>query len=87
MCHTKYPTIHSVVKAALTLTHGNAEVERGFSDSGKTVAVDRTPFSKASINNLCIATDGLKVFSSLPHHVPIIPLFKLDQSNHRKYHL
>ena len=30
--HTKYQTILSIVKVALTLAHGNAEVERGFSN-------------------------------------------------------
>ena len=67
MGHTKYPTILSVVKAALTLAHGNSEVERGFSDCGKTVTVDRTHLSKASINNLWIAADGLKVFLAVCH--------------------
>ena len=52
MDHTKYPTIFSVVKAAFSLAHGNFEVERRFSDSGKTVTVDRTRLSEASINNL-----------------------------------
>ena len=75
MGHTKYPTILSVVKATLTLAHGNSEVERGFSDSGKTVTVDRTRLSEASINNLRIAADGLKMFGSLPHHVPITSSF------------
>ena len=86
MGHTKYPTILSVVKAALTLAHGNSEVERGFSDSGKSVIVDRTCLSKVSINNLWIAADGLKVLGGLPHHVPITSSFiKLDQSAHKNY--
>ena len=33
----KYPLIIKVFKAALSLAHGNAEVERGFSESGKYV--------------------------------------------------
>ena len=37
MGHTKYPTIFSIVKAVLTLAHGNADVERKLFDSGKTV--------------------------------------------------
>ena len=54
MDHTQYPTIFSVVKAALFLAHGNAEVERGFPESGKTGTVDRTCLSEGSINNLRI---------------------------------
>ena len=57
MAHTKYSTIPYVVKAALTLAHGNVEVERGFSNSTKTVPVDRTRPSEAFINNLQIAAD------------------------------
>ena len=69
LCHTKYPTLLSVAKAAIALAHGNAEVERRFSDSGRNVTVDRTRVSKASINNFQIATDRLKIFGSLSHHV------------------
>ena len=59
-----------------------------FSDSGKTVTLDRTRLSQASTNNLRIVTGGLKVFGSLPHHVPVTPLFiKLGQSAHRNYRL
>ena len=48
MGHTKYPAIVSVVKAMLTLAHGNADVEKKLSDNGKTiktVTVDRTSIS------------------------------------------
>ena len=31
----KYPLIIRVIKAALSLAHGNVEVERGFSESAK----------------------------------------------------
>ena len=71
MGHTKFPTILSVVNVALTLGHGNAEVERGFSDSSKTVTIDRTHLGKASLNNIGITTDGLEIFGSLSCHVPI----------------
>lgn len=83
--HTKtYPTKLSVIKTAFTLAHGTAEVERELCDSGKFVTVDRTPHTEASVNSLRIATDGLKVFGSLWHHVQIIPLFmKLAQSAHK----
>ena len=42
------------------LAHGIAEIEKGFSNSGKTVAVDRTRLSEASIDNLQIAADVSK---------------------------
>ena len=61
MNHTKHPTKISLVKAALTLAHGNTDVEKGFSYSDKTVAADRSRLSKASINILPMTTYGLKV--------------------------
>ena len=77
-----------IAAAALILAHGNSEVGRRFSDSGKPVTVDRTRLSEASINNLRIAADGLKVFGGLPHHVPITSSFiKLGQSAHKNYRL
>ena len=66
MGHTKYPTILSVVKAALPLTHGNSEIERGISNRVKTVAADRNCLSEASLNNSKIATDVLKMFCQSP---------------------
>ena len=69
MGHTKYPTLLSVVKTAIDLAHGNAEVEGRSSDSDENVTVERTRVSKASINNFQITTDGLKMFGSLSHHV------------------
>ena len=36
----KYPLIIKVVKVALSLAHGNAEVERGFSENAKNVTKD-----------------------------------------------
>lgn len=48
-----------VVKTALILGHGNAEVERGFPESGKSVSDDRVRLSYTSINGIRATTDGL----------------------------
>ena len=40
----KYPLIIKIVKAALSLAHGNVEVERGFSESAKFVTKDGVLF-------------------------------------------
>ena len=47
-----------------------AEVERGFSESGKRVTDDRVRLSEASINGIRATTDGLKAFKG-PGSVPI----------------
>lgn len=38
----KYPTVTKVVKACLTLSHGSAEVERGFPRSGNILTDDKS---------------------------------------------
>ena len=71
-----------VVKTALILGHGNAEVERGFSESGKSVTDDRVRLSEASINGIRATTDGLKAFKG-PGSVPITKqLLQLGRSAH-----
>ena len=72
----KYPLIIKVVKAAISLAHGNAEVERGFSESAKNVIKDSV-LSEASVNAIQSTKDGLKLVSNQSHTVPITNLFSL----------
>ena len=72
----KYPLIIKVVKAAISLAHGNAEVERGFSESAKNVIKDSV-LSEASVNAIQSTKDGLKSVSNQSHTVPITNLFSL----------
>ena len=78
MDHTKYPTILSIVKAVLATAHGIAEVEKGFSNSGKTFAADRTRLSETSINNLQIATDVLRMFGSATPYSDHLFIYKFE---------
>ena len=85
MGEKKFPSIMKVVKTALILGHGNAEVERGFSESGKSVTDDRVHLSEASINGIHATTDGLKAFKG-PGSVPITKqLLQLGRSAHAHY--
>ena len=78
----KFSSIMKVVKTALVLGHGNAEVERGFSESGKSVTDDRVRLSEASINGIRATSDGLKAFKG-PGSVPIKKqLLQLGRSAH-----
>ena len=72
----KYPLIIKVVKAAISLAHGNAEVERGFSKSAKNVIKDSV-LSEASVNAIQSTKDRLKSVSNQSHTVPITNLFSL----------
>lgn len=85
MGEKKFPSIMKVVKTALILGHGNAEVERGFSESGKSVTDDRVRLSEAPINGIRATTDGLKAFKG-PGSVPITKqLLQLGRSAHAHY--
>ena len=85
MGEKKFPTIMNVIKTAIVLGHGNAEVERGFSESGKSVTNDRVRLSESSINGIRATSDGLKAFNG-PGSVPITSqLLKLGRSAHAHY--
>ena len=84
----KYPLIIKVVKAALSLAHGNAEVERGFSESAKNVTKDRVLLSEASVNAIQSTKDGLKSVNNQPHTVPNTKEFiQFGTSAHCAYNL
>lgn len=54
-CHSgqkRYPTLEKVVKAALILSHGNAQVERGFSQSGNIMTDERSSTSERTLNSI-----------------------------------
>ena len=81
----KFPSIIKVVNTALVLGHGNAEVERVFSESGKSVTDDGIRLSEASINGIRATSDGLKTFKC-PGSVPITKqLLQQGCSSHAHY--
>lgn len=47
----KYPNLTTLVKACLCLSHGNASVERGFSESGRTLTFENTAMSLQTLNS------------------------------------
>lgn len=59
----RYPVTTHVVKAALSLTHGSADVERGFSESGRILTEDKTNMNENTLNAR-FSIDGLKRFNS-----------------------
>ena len=71
----KYPLIIKVVKVALSLAHGNAEVERGLSENAKNVTKDWVLLSEASVDAIPSTKDGLKSVNNQPHTVPITKEF------------
>ena len=54
------------------MSHGNADVERGFSENAFLLTDDRSLLSDASINGLRATRDGVAFFGNgKPHEVPI----------------
>ncbi|KAF0750205.1 Uncharacterized protein FWK35_00014447, partial [Aphis craccivora] len=57
----KYSTVTKVVRACLTLSHGSAEVERGFSRSGNILTDDKSAMSCRMSNGRLNIQDGLRI--------------------------
>jgi len=72
--NTKYPHLTNVVKAALVLPHGNADVERGVSVNNRVVTAERNKLGEVTINVIRATKDMVK-FSDpqqqKPENVPI----------------
>ncbi|CAM4913675.1 unnamed protein product [Rotaria socialis] len=68
----KYPTLSKVVKNIFIISHGNSDVERGFSINEHIVTENRTLLSLSSINGLRSTWDAIKFYGvGSPHRVPI----------------
>lgn len=46
----KYPITSKIIKASLSLRHGNADVESGFSNSGRVLTDEKTAMSLRMLN-------------------------------------
>jgi hypothetical protein len=61
---TKFLILSKLVKSILSLSHGNADVERGFSENASLVTDDRSSLSSISINGLRTTKDAVKFHGS-----------------------
>ena len=81
----KFPLLMQVVKAAIVFGHGNAEVERGFSECSKSVTQESVRLTEAYVDGIRATNDGLKPFSS-PASVPITKkFFQMGRAAHSSY--
>ena len=68
----KYPTMTKVIKNALIISHGNSDVERGFSTNEHIVTENRTHLSASSINGIRATWDAVNFLGfGSSHKVPI----------------
>jgi len=82
----KYPTVTKVVKACLTLSHGSAEVERGFSRSGNILTDDKSAMSCRMLNGRLNIQNGLSRYNKKPELIPMTKELLLSaRLAHSKY--
>jgi hypothetical protein len=70
----QYAVLTKLVKCLLSLSHGNSDVERGFSENNHLVSDDRSSLSEASINGLRATKAGVKFFGGGKVHAVSIAL-------------
>lgn len=86
----KYPTLEKIVKVILTIYHGNADVERGFSLSGRIVTNETASMLERTLNSKLHVMNGVKLFyNGNPQEVHIsqsmLSSAKLAHSNYINY--
>jgi hypothetical protein len=85
-CTLRYPQVTVFAKAVMVLAHGNADVERGFSDNGHSITSERVLLSQASVCGLRTTRDGLKLYGDQPYAVPMTKDFlSLGRQAHASY--
>lgn len=81
----KYPLLSKVIKALLSLPHGNADAERGFSEN-KHLLDGRSSLNIASINGMRHVKSFLQRYDGDATKVPLNPdLLKSVRQAHAKY--
>ena len=73
----KYPALVKLARIALTLNHGNADVERGFSKNKLLLTSHRTRLDMPAINGLRTVSSYVSKYRSEPHRLP----FSKDVAN------
>ena len=58
----KFVVLPKLIKSLLSLSHGNADVERGFSENAALITDDRSSLSDISINGLRATKDAVKFY-------------------------
>ncbi|CAH0562964.1 unnamed protein product [Brassicogethes aeneus] len=84
----KYPNLTKVVKSALSLSHGNAGVERGFSRSKLILSEDKTAMTLRTLNARLDVASALAKYQNKPHLVPIAKeLLEMARMAHKSYQM
>ncbi|XP_048512919.1 uncharacterized protein LOC112694903 [Athalia rosae] len=84
----KYPNVATVVKAVLSLSHGQFDVERGFSSSARTLTDDRAAMSEKTLDSYMMVKSAMQMYGNAPHLVPMTKdLLASARSSYSQAHL
>ncbi|KAJ8883319.1 hypothetical protein PR048_015162 [Dryococelus australis] len=82
----KYPTLTTIVKAALSLSHGNADAERSFFSSCRALTPIRSTLSERTLDFLMTVGRSLLTYDNKPHLIPINKeLFDMGHVAYKRY--
>ena len=73
----KYPALMKLERIALTLNHGNVDVERGFSKNKLLLSSHRTRLEMPATNDLRTVSSYVSKYRNEPHSLP----FSKDVAN------
>lgn len=82
----KYVQLEQVVKAVLSLLHGNANVERRFSVSRWALSEEKASTNERTFNAVLTVKDAMKIYQNKPEVVPMTTkLISMGQNAHKHY--
>lgn len=85
---TYYPNLVNIVQMSLSLSHGNSDVERGFSHSALVLDEKKSNLAERTLNARLNTHTALKMYDMLPENVPITDeLIKLALQANKSYKL
>ena len=82
----KFPILENLLTRALIMAHGNADVERGFSISGKIMSDDKSRMSCLMLNSRLYIKNGMKNYNNKAENIIFTQrLYQLAKLAHLRY--
>ena len=79
----RYPSLSKLVKLCLTLSHGNSDVERSFSENKLLLTPTRTRMSDATLNGYRATCSFMSKYARKPTNLPLMPSLRKAVNNAR----
>ena len=81
----KFSVLGNVIKCALSLSHGNADSERGLSINKNTLSKERSSMSITALNGLSLVKDGVRNEGGLSNVAVNKGMLVSVKSSHKAY--